>query len=107
MAYNNDRLHTNLYADVYSQVNTVGDYNTLGNYYQQMSCPPNSTPGTCNVQPITVSPVFGGVGFSIPGFNSNFNNAIPLSDSNYFNLNTAYPQSCKQSLTTSSTYSQN
>jgi len=104
MSYNDDKIRTTTYSDVNSLVNTTGDYNTLGNYYNKPSCPPNSTPGTCSVQPFTITPGFGGVGYSLPGFNTASNGvSTSENDNNYFSLNTAYPQSCKMPLF-SSTY---
>jgi len=74
-------------------VNTSADYHTLGNYYRKTSCPFRSVPGECSITLLT--PQFGGVGYSLPGFNANADSQ-PLSDSNYFNINQAYPQYCKR-----------
>jgi hypothetical protein len=104
MSYNSSKEETSVYSDTNSYVNTVGDYNTLGNYYKKPACPDNTTPGTCALQPMNVIPSWGGVGYSIPGFSANLNVNQPLNDSNYFNLNSAYPQANKQPLF-SSTYS--
>lgn len=106
MSYNFGRENLSSYSDSNNMVNTVGDYYALGNYYQKSSCPQNSTPGTCVLQPLTIHPSWGGVAYSIPGFNSYKDISVPLGDSNYFNLNTAYPQNCKQSLY-EPTYSKN
>jgi hypothetical protein len=85
---------TYLYSDNYGYVNSNPAYNQFANYYNQPSCPSKSVPGTCLVRPVIITPGFGGVSYNVPGFNSNINNS-PLSDSNYFNLTSAYPQYCK------------
>lgn len=95
MSYDNfDSSSVYSYQDSYSLVNSSPDYRTLQNYYSKPNCPYKSVPGTCLVRPVYVTPAFGGVGYNIPGFNSNSTN-IPLSDANYFNLSQAYPQYCK------------
>ncbi|NDE13715.1 hypothetical protein EBZ80_02160 [bacterium] len=81
-------------SDIYPQVKTAPDYTTLGNYYSRPQCPLKSAPGECLVRPVYITPGFGGTGYNIPGFNTNISD-LPLSDSNYFNINNAYPQYCK------------
>ena len=84
------------YGDNYNGgiLSAVPDYHTLKNYYTKPSCPTPQGVGECLVRPVYIAPTFGGTGYNIPGFNTNVNN-VPLSDSNYFNINQAYPQYCK------------
>lgn len=67
---------------------SVPDYRTLGNYYIKQ-CPFQTKPGeTAGVKCVTLTPVFGGVGYKI------LQNNLPasqLSDTGYFNLTNAYP----------------
>jgi|UniRef100_A0A6C0K4P5 hypothetical protein len=107
MSYDTSTENSSVYADMnnYSLVNSTPSYHTLGNYYTNINCPYQNTPGQCLVRPIVISPAFGGVAYNIPGFNVNSAAPnTPLSDSNYFNISNAYPQFCKTNLV-NSTYS--
>jgi hypothetical protein len=99
MSYDTSLENSSTYqfADNYngSLVNANPDYHTLKNYYSQPRCPYRNDVGECLVRPIYITPAFGGTGYKIPGFNANTNPNLPLSDSNYFNINQAYPQYCK------------
>lgn len=90
MSYSTDRDNTSVYtaSSDYGMVNTVPDYRTLQNYYSQPSCPYAAAPGQCLVQPVFITPSFGGTGYSNLQHNMN-NQQIP--DSNYFRLANAYP----------------
>jgi hypothetical protein len=79
-------------------VNANPDYHTLQNYYNSPRCPYRNDVGECLVRPVYITPSFGGSGYRIPGFNATQSASIPLSDSNYFNINQAYPQFCKTPL---------
>lgn len=90
MSYDNyDSSSIYSIQDSYSFVNNSPNYNTLANYYNKPECPSRSVPGECLIKPVIITPQFGGVGYSIPGFNNT------VSNSNYYNLNNAYPQFCK------------
>lgn len=80
-----------------SLVNGTPDYSTLGNYFANAHCPKQSVAGQCLVNPVLIVPSFGGTSYCLPGFNSNMDSS-PLSDSNYFNIQNAYPQYCKTNL---------
>ena len=70
-----------------AQVNSVPDYKTLGNYYTTR-CPFQTMPGDVPVQCVTITPVFGGVGYSV------LQNNLPatqLNDAGYFSMTNAYP----------------
>jgi len=69
-----------------SIVNTVPDYRTLGNYYKKPNCPYTVSPGQCAVQPVYITPSFGGTGYS-----NLQHNQTDVPDSNYFTLANAYP----------------
>ena len=82
----NGGVYTGLNTEA-SQVNTVPEYNSLGNYYMQQ-CPFQSLPGEVPVQCVTISPVWGGLGYTV------LQNNLPadkLSDTGYFSLSNAYP----------------
>jgi len=90
MSYSTDRDNTSVYsaANDAGLVNTVPDYHTLKNYYSTPNCPYTTAPGQCIVQPVYITPSFGGSGYS------NLQHNVPatrLPDSNYFNLSNAYP----------------
>ena len=101
MSYNFSRELSSVVSDKNSFAANIPSYQSLGQYYNKPSCPSNSTPGTCSLQPLMVIPSWGGVGYAQPGLNTNYDNT-PVTDTNYFNLNNAYPQSCKQPLYSSS-----
>jgi len=68
-------------------VNTVPDYNTLGTYYTSQ-CPYQTVPGGSPVNCVSISPVYGGVGYTV------LQNNLPgsqLTDNGYFSLQNAYP----------------
>ena len=90
MSYTTDRDNTSVYSSSsdHRLVNTVPDYKTLANYYSQPNCPYTTAPGQCIVQPVFITPSFGGTGYS------NLQHNVPgsrLSDSNYFSMANAYP----------------
>lgn len=90
MSYETQTLNGGVYTGLNNeagQVNTVSDYHTLGNYYtKQCSIP--SQPGQVSPQCVTISPVYGGVGYNVL---QNGLSADKLSDSGYFSLSSAYP----------------
>jgi hypothetical protein len=90
MSYSTDRDNTSVYtaSSDHGAVNTVSDYHTLKNYYSTPSCPYTTAPGQTLVQPVFITPSFGGSGYS------NLQHNVPgtqLPDSNYFSMANAYP----------------
>ena len=70
-----------------AEVEALPEYSTLGNYYTKQ-CAFQTMPGQVPAQCVTISPVFGGVGYSVLQHNLP---ADRLGDGNYFTLSSAYP----------------
>jgi hypothetical protein len=85
MSYNTGIENGGVYTATNNEggVQTVPGYKTLGNYYTAQ-CPLKSVPGEVPVRCVSISPVYGGVGYKV------LQQGAPPSDTGYFTMNNAY-----------------
>jgi len=89
MSYLQNLDNTSVYSaeSNHQLVNNTPDYKTLGNYYNKPDCPYQSRPGQCPIQPVYITPSFGGSGYTTLQ-----HGVVPLvGDNNYFTISNAYP----------------